>query len=140
MMADWLFFFFLICAVGFWVLRSLLAYCTSPGWYRWWWLWRNWWNEDCAGETEVHGENLPQRHFVHHKSHMTRPGFWIRAAAVGSRRLTAWAVARPGLTLHYRIWIKSVWSFRCERAANSCMHTERQTDTQRYIDRQTDGV
>jgi hypothetical protein len=28
-----------------------------------------------AGETEVFGENLPQRHFFHHKSHMTRPGF-----------------------------------------------------------------
>jgi hypothetical protein len=27
-----------------------------------------------AGETEVHGENLPQRHFFYHKSHLTRPG------------------------------------------------------------------
>jgi hypothetical protein len=27
-----------------------------------------------AGETEVLRENQPQRHFVHHKSHMMRPG------------------------------------------------------------------
>jgi hypothetical protein len=27
-----------------------------------------------AGETEIIGENLPQRHFVRHKSHMTIPG------------------------------------------------------------------
>jgi hypothetical protein len=28
-----------------------------------------------AGETEVLGENLPERHFVQHKSYMTRPEF-----------------------------------------------------------------
>jgi hypothetical protein len=26
-----------------------------------------------AGEIEALGENLPQRHFVHRKSHLTRP-------------------------------------------------------------------
>jgi hypothetical protein len=28
-----------------------------------------------AEDTEVLGQNLPQRHFVHHKSHMTWSGF-----------------------------------------------------------------
>jgi hypothetical protein len=50
-----------------------------------------------GGETEVLVENLPQRHFVDHKSHMTRPGLEPRAAAVGSQRLTAWAMARPNV-------------------------------------------
>jgi hypothetical protein len=50
-----------------------------------------------AGETEVLGENLPQRHLSITKSHMPRSGFEPRTAAVGSRRLTAWAMARPNM-------------------------------------------
>jgi hypothetical protein len=43
---------------------------------------------ELAGETEVLGENLPQSHYVHHKFHDLT---WdrTRAAAVGSKRLTA---------------------------------------------------
>jgi hypothetical protein len=47
-----------------------------------------------AGETEVFGENLPQRHFIHHKIPHGQTRVWTGAAAVGSRRLTAWAIAR----------------------------------------------
>jgi hypothetical protein len=46
-------------------------------------------------ETKVLGENLLQHNFVHHKSHMTKPGLEPRAAAVGSQRLTVWAMAWP---------------------------------------------
>jgi hypothetical protein len=51
----------------------LLAYCTSPGW--WMMMSMKQSVEWLAVETEVLGENLSQCRFVHHKSHVTRPGF-----------------------------------------------------------------
>jgi hypothetical protein len=51
-----------------------------------------------AGETEVLRENLPRRHFVHHKSQLPHPGR-TRVAAVGSQRLTSSAMARPSYWL-----------------------------------------
>jgi hypothetical protein len=87
-------FFFSFCGWGetvHLVRRPLLAYCTNPGWLMM--IMEQLVEWGLAGETEVLGENLPQCHFVHHKSDLT----WdrTRAAAVGSRRLTAWAMARP---------------------------------------------
>jgi hypothetical protein len=52
-----------------------------------WWAWSSRWNVNLPGETEILGENL------HHKFKMTWPR--TRAVAVGSRLLTAWAMARP---------------------------------------------
>jgi hypothetical protein len=48
---------------------------------------------ELTGETEIRGGNLPQCHFVHHKSHLTT-WYRTRAAEVKSRRLTASAMAR----------------------------------------------
>jgi hypothetical protein len=67
-----------------------------------------------AGENEVLGENLPQRTFVHHKIPHDQTRVWTRAAAVGSWRLTAWAMARPYLTLTWTLYFLYRWSFHLE--------------------------
>jgi hypothetical protein len=48
-----------------------------------------------AGETEVLGETLPQRHFCLPQITLDKTLARTRATAVGNQRLTAWAMARP---------------------------------------------
>jgi hypothetical protein len=53
-----------------------------------------------AGETEVLGENLPQRHFVHHKSHLTRPG---RGGKPATNRLSYGAAFETTYSVPYLV-------------------------------------
>jgi hypothetical protein len=72
-----------------------LAYWAFPGWYMRW-LWSNWWSERrLQGKPKNSEKTCPRATLSHHKSNMTRSGFEARTAAVGSQRLTAWAMARP---------------------------------------------
>jgi hypothetical protein len=57
-------------------------------------FWSNWWNEDWQGKPKYSEKTCPSATLSTTKSHMTRPGLEPRTAAVGSQRLTAWAMAR----------------------------------------------
>jgi hypothetical protein len=51
---------------------------------------------ELAGETEVLGENLPQRHFVHQSGHVAWPDAGSNPGRRGGKLETnAWAMARP---------------------------------------------
>jgi hypothetical protein len=86
--------FFLIRIVGGESTRHVghwMAYCTCPEWL---WWWRIWWNEDWQGKPKY-----SERTYSSATLSTTNPTWQIRArtraAAVGSQRLTAWAMARP---------------------------------------------
>jgi hypothetical protein len=77
-------------------VRPLLAYCASLGWY-WRWLWRSRWNVDWQRKPKFSEKTCPSAIFVHHKIPHEQTRVRTLAAAVGSRRLTAWAMARPNV-------------------------------------------
>jgi hypothetical protein len=58
-------------------------------------VWRSRWNVDWQGKPKFSEKTCPGATFVQHKIPHDQTRVWTRAAAVGSRRLTAWAMARP---------------------------------------------
>jgi hypothetical protein len=58
-------------------------------------FWSNWWNKNWQGKPKYSEKTCPSATLSTTKSHMTRPGLEPRTAAVGSQRLTAWAMAWP---------------------------------------------
>jgi hypothetical protein len=53
------------------------------------------WNVDWQGKPKFLEKTCPSATFVHHKIPHDQTRVWTRAAAMWSRRLTAWAMARP---------------------------------------------
>jgi hypothetical protein len=61
---------------------------------RWWWLWSNWWNGDWQGKPKYSEKTYPSATLSTTNPTWRDPGS-NPAAAVGSQRLTAWAMTRP---------------------------------------------
>jgi hypothetical protein len=94
--------------VGHW-----MAYSTCPGWL-WWWR-RIWWNKNWQGKPKYSEKTCPSPlRPPQIPLHQTRAR--NRAAAVGSQRLTAWAMARPSASLEI---VTLVYKLRSSMYCNS---------------------
>jgi hypothetical protein len=75
------------------------------------------WNVDWQRKPKFSEKACPSATFVHHKIPNDQTRVWTRAASVGSRRLTAWAMARPLPTssLQHKQWrhMRSLISDTC---------------------------
>jgi hypothetical protein len=70
-----------------------MAYCTCPGWI---WWWRIGWNEEWQEKPKYSEKTCPNATLSTTNPTWPGPGSDL-AAAVGSQRLTTWAMARPNL-------------------------------------------
>jgi hypothetical protein len=94
----------------FYLHMSLLLYFFLFGLWGYYhssrrWLWRSRWNVDWQGKPKFSEKTCPSATFVHHKIPHDQTRVWTQAAAVGSRRLTAWAMARPVYLFNFGQWI-----------------------------------
>jgi hypothetical protein len=112
----------LLLLVGrYWVPRYLLVpgtaatldYCTNPD-DKWGWFLEKLVEWKLAGETKVLGENLPQRHFVHHKIPHDRHVKWLsemeKCGLMQSRQCNQWIwpinITQMLLILNFtKIWL-----------------------------------
>jgi hypothetical protein len=82
-----------------------LAYCSCPEWL---WGWRIWCNDDWQGKPKYSEKTCPSATLS--TTNITWPDrARTRAVAVGSRRLPAWAMARPDEQATIQITLLDFW-------------------------------
>jgi hypothetical protein len=109
---SWTVYLLLFCLWDYWHCGHSWPIVTASG-DKWRWLWRSRWNVDWQGKPKFSEKTCPSATIVHHKIPHDQSRVRTRAAAVGSRRLTAWAMMRPFLdswaTVRFSSRIVNVW-------------------------------
>jgi hypothetical protein len=96
---------------------------------RWWWLWRNWWNEDCQEKPKYSEKNLPQRHFVQCTcSYCFFYYYYLVCEAIGT-------VASRGLLWQPRVIVKIVVEkqMECRLAGETEVFSEKSCPSATFV-------